>query len=267
MEKDRIILPVSGFSLADTLDCGQCFRWEEQEDHSFQAVVGKQMARVFQQGDDLIVESKDADEEFWKNYFDLNTDYGMIQEKLSFNKPLRTAMEYTSGIRILNQEPWETLCSFIISQNNNIPRIKGIISRLCENFGEELGEGGYTFPTAERMAELSLEELAPLRAGFRGKYLLDAARKVVSGEVDFARIRESSLEEGQEELRKIYGVGAKVADCVLLFGFHKLDAFPIDTWIKKVLAEYYPNGFPKRAKKYAGVAQQYLFHYIRYYKD
>lgn len=269
MKKNEIVLPVNEFCLSDTLNCGQCFRWEEQEKDKFSGVVKTSAVTVMQKGNNLIIEAdaESLDENFWKHYFDLNIDYMRIRETLSFNKPLRTAMEYTYGIHILNQEPWETLCSFIISQNNNIPRIKGIISRLCSTFGDPLEDGFHSFPTAERIAGLSLEDLAPLRAGFRAKYILDAAKKVSSGEVDFSKIMNGDLKEGEEELLKIYGVGTKVAQCVLLFGFHKLNAFPIDTWMKKVLKEYYPKGFPKRANKYAGVAQQYLFHYIRYYSN
>ena len=161
------------------------------------------------------------------------------------------------------QSPWETLCSFIISQNNNIKRIAGIIERLCENFGDELGDGVYSFPSAEKLACLSVDDLSVLRSGFRAKYIIDAAKKVSSNEVDFKKVASAELSEARAELMKITGVGPKVADCALLFGFHRLDAFPTDVWIKRALSYLYPNGFPDFADQYKGIAQQYLFHYVR----
>ncbi len=267
-ENRNCIVTLPGFSLQDTLDCGQSFRWEYQEDGCFYGTVNNRFQKISQQQDDIIFYNTNRTEyeTFWKHYFDFDTNYTAIQQQLCSDDTLHKAIQMVGGIRILRQDPWETLCSFIISQNNNIPRIKGIISRFCSFFGEPLTEQVYTFPTPERIAKLTVEELAPLRAGFRAKYLLDAAQKVVSQEINFTQISQGTLAEGEEQLRKIYGVGAKVAQCVLLFGFYKMDAFPIDTWIKKVLTTYYPNGFPTQAKPYAGIAQQYLFHYVRTYE-
>ena len=146
--------------------------------------------------------------------------------------------------------------------NNNIPRIKGIVSRLCENFGEKTG-GGYTFPSAEVISNCTVEDLAPLRSGFRAKYIIDAAKKVSDGTVDFARIDREPIEFGRENLMQIKGVGAKVAECTLLYGFHKLEAFPVDVWVKRIMAEMYPDGLPECVKGTEGIAQQYLFHYRR----
>ena len=176
-------------------------------------------------------------------------------------------MDFCGGISLLKQEPWEALCSFIISQNNNIPRIKGIISRLCEAFGDNLGNGDFSFPDAERLAKMTPEELDPLRAGFRAKYIVDAARKVASGEVPLYELKKLPLEEGLDSLMKITGVGPKVASCALLYGCGKKDAFPIDVWVKKILKELYPDGFPFEDSPYKGVAQQYLFHYRRFSPD
>lgn len=163
----------------------------------------------------------------------------------------------------MRQEPWEALCSFIISQNNNIPRIKGIIKRLCESFGEELESGMYTFPSPEVLSGKAPEDLASLRAGFRAKYIIDAANKVSSGEIDFDKIAASPIEFGRQELQKIKGVGKKVAECTLLYGFGKYEAFPEDVWVKRIMAEMYPDGLPACTKGSEGIAQQYLFHWRR----
>lgn len=260
-----LIVRVPGFSLRDTLCCGQCFRWEELPDGSFRGIAKGHPLHLSQSGETITFYQTDESLfcSFWAPYFDLETDYQSIRQFLSFNKTLRLAEEYAGGIYILRQDPWETLCSFIFSQNNNIPRIRGIISRFCEQFGEPIADGLFAFPDAERIAGLTLEDMAPVRAGFRAKYILDAAKKISSGEVDLEQIYLMNLQKAEEELRKINGVGPKVAQCILLYGYHKPDAFPVDTWIKKVLAKYYPKGFPKRASRYAGIAQQYLFHYIR----
>lgn len=156
----------------------------------------------------------------------------------------------------MRQDSWECLISFIISQNNNIPRIKGIIDRLCGMYGGR-------FPEAGELSEETPESLEPLRSGFRAKYICDAAVKTASGVTDLAGIAAMPIEDARTELKKISGVGPKVAECVLLFGMHRTDAFPVDVWIKRVLSEYYPNGFPEYLKENAGIAQQYLFHYIR----
>ena len=191
----------------------------------------------------------------------MDLDYKKILSSYT-DKHLVTAINEFDGIRILRQEPWEALCSFIISQNNNIPRIKGIIERLCDTFGD--GEDGKkSFPTAEVISKLSVEDLSSIRAGFRAKYIIDAAQKVVNGEVDFEKIKSNSIEFGREELQKIKGVGAKVAECTLLYGFHKIEAFPVDVWVKRIMAEMYPDGLPECTKGTEGIAQQYLFHWRR----
>lgn len=199
---------------------------------------------------------------FWEEYFDLATDYSAYIATLSEDETLKKACESSYGIRILRQEPFETLISFIISQNNNIPRISGIIGRLCESFGTDIG-GVYAFPTVEQMSGITPEDLAPLRAGFRARYICDAVEKVNSGEVDFAEIDRLPLTEAREKLKLITGVGDKVADCVLLFAFHKLDAFPKDVWVKRLMAEFYPDGLPECTRGIEGIAQQYLFDYVR----
>lgn len=263
--KDLIVTELKCFNLENTVMCGQAFRWNETDKGEFEAVVKSKILTVCQKDNELIFKNTTEKEfnELWKDYFDLDKDYQKICEILSSDKYLKIATTEFSGIRILKQENWETLCSFIISQNNNIPRIKKIINSLCENFGEKIIDDYYTFPTAEKIAGLSLDEIAIIKAGFRGKYLLDAAKKVCSGEVDFQKINQMSLDEGATHLMKIVGVGPKVARCVLLYGFYKIDAFPIDVWVKKIMSEMYPDGLPKCTDNIQGIAQQYLFHWRR----
>lgn len=251
------------FNLELCLDCGQAFRWEKGENGIFKGVAFGKELKIEEKNGELIFYST-TEEDFnsiWKSYFDLDTDYKGIVSNYD-EENLIKAVSTFPGIRILKQEPWEALCSFIISQNNNIPRIKGIVNRLCESFGEKVGSS-YTFPSAETLSKLTVEDLAPLRAGFRAKYIIDAAKKVADGTVDFAKIESEGIEFGREELIKIKGVGAKVAECTLLYGFHKLEAFPIDVWVKRIMAEMYPNGLPECVKGTEGIAQQYLFHYRR----
>ena len=256
---------IEEFDLPHTLDCGQAFRWKCDENGVWSGIAGNRFLRLEKLSDGTVVLYNTAEDEFnnyWKNYFDLDRDYTQIVKKLSQNPTLKAACEYSHGIRILNQEPFETLCSFIISQNNNIGRIKGIVERLCENFGEKI-DGGYAFPTAEKMASLTVDDLAPLRSGFRAKYLIDAAQKVASGEVDLYHLRYFTLENAQQELMKIKGVGPKVADCALLFSHHQDRAFPKDVWIKRAMDTLFDGELPDCATDYAGIAQQYIFFYAR----
>lgn len=254
-----------GFDLPHTLDCGQAFRWEETENGRWHGVAFDKYLELEKLADGTVVLYNTSKEDFegvWRHYFDLERDYGEIITAISEDETLKRASEYAHGIRVLNQEPWETLCSFIISQNNNIKRIKGIISRLCENFGENKG-GFYTFPTAEKIAGLTLEDLSVLRSGFRAKYILDAANKVASGEVELKKLKAAPTDRARDELMKITGVGPKVADCVLLFGLEHADAFPKDVWIKRAMQVLFDGELPECAKPYAGIAQQYIFLYAR----
>ena len=251
------------FDLKQTFMCGQCFRWAENETGGFSGIAMGRRLELFQNGNEItLCGITDVDIPVWENYFDLDTDYSEYIKRFSVDETLRFACAHSPGIRILRQEPFETLISFIISQNNNIPRISGIIGRLCENFGEKIS-GGYAFPTAKKLSGITPEDLAPLRAGFRARYIADAVEKVNSGTVNFDEIGALPLDEARGRLKRIVGVGDKVADCVLLFGFHKLDAFPKDVWIKRMMAEYYPSGLPECTKGAEGVAQQYLFDYVR----
>lgn len=256
-------IQTENLSLVQTLEGGQCFRWTLGADGVYSGFSGGRFLRLRQEkGGVTLLGADEKDIPYWLSYLDMETDYDFIIKKLSEDKTLKLAAEENRGIRILRQQPFETLISFIISQNNNIPRIKGIIARLCEAFGEKCGEG-YSFPTAERLAAADEADLAPLRAGFRNRYIIDAARKTMDKTVDLDMLYNLSYDEAKSELKKIVGVGDKVADCVLLFAYHKTEAFPTDVWIKKILAEYYSDGLPDCIGGYEGYAQQYLFEYFR----
>ena len=261
--KDLLLLDTTCFDLAQTLDCGQAFRWKE-ENGVWQGVVGERLCRLSQNGSSITIYDCDSElfDSFYRPYFDIDRDYGAVISALSVNDTLKKATEAAGGIRILRQNAWETVCSFIISQNNNIPRIKGIIERLCENFGTAI-EGGYTFPSCEKIAALTVEDLSVIRAGFRAKYILDAARRFASGELSEEKISALPTDEARQELMKIYGVGEKVADCVLLFAFARVDAFPKDVWIKRAMQKLFDGVLPECAVPFAGIAQQYIFHYAR----
>lgn len=259
------IYGMESLDLPHTLDCGQAFRWSENENGRWCGIAYNKYLELEKSSDGTVILYNTAEDDFekiWKDYFDLDRDYDKIIKIISQNDILKKAAEYSHGIRILNQEPWETLCSFIISQNNNIKRIKGIISRLCENFGEKNGDF-YTFPTAEKLSQLSLDDLAVLRSGFRAKYILDAAKKVTSGEVALEALKNMPLDDARNELMKICGVGPKVADCALLFSHRHIEAFPKDVWIKRAMQVLFGGELPEIAVPYAGIAQQFIFFYAR----
>ncbi len=264
-EKDKVYIKnAKNFSLAQTLDCGQAFRWKSDGDGVWSGIAGGKYIELKEQNGDIVISgaSKRDFEEFWFDYFDLGRDYAAVIKQFSADKTLFAAANASSGIRILRQEPFEALCSFIISQNNNIPRIKGIIERLCENFGERK-EKAYAFPEAEVLARLTPDDLAPIRSGFRAKYIIDAARRVAGGEIDLNSLCKLGYDEAREILLKIKGVGPKVADCALLYGCGHIEAFPKDVWIKRALSDYFGGEVPACAQGAAGIAQQYIFYYIR----
>ncbi len=265
INNDIIVSDYECLNVELCLFCGQAFRWKKNDDGSFHGVVDGKVTDIAERENSIIFKntSKEDFEELWCDYFDLERDYVSVCEKLSSDENLKAATEEYYGIRILHQKPWEALCSFIISQNNNIPRIMGIIDRLCESFGEKIGENDYSFPTYESLKNVTAEDLAPLRAGFRNKYIIDAVEKLVSGEIDLDKIKEMPIEDARLELMKIKGVGAKVAECTLLYGFGRKEAFPVDVWVKKIMSEMYPKGLPECTKDIEGIAQQYLFHWRR----
>lgn len=244
------------FDLDETLDCGQAFRWTKIDNNTYTGhFLNTPLTISCADKSKNIFRLKDTHEDDflnkWYDYFDFSTDYGELKKQFSEDETMARACKNAQGIRILKQDKWEALSSFIISQNNNIPRIKGIISRLCEHYG------GY--PSPEDMSLETVESLAFLRSGFRAKYLIDARDKILSNEVKLDDIAKMPLENARKELIKIKGVGPKVAECALLYGMYRTEAFPIDVWIKRVLENWYPNGLPDCIKGYEGIAQQYLF--------
>ena len=253
-----------------TFDCGQCFRFVRSETGAWSGVVGHSVFSVSEGDGALKIKCKDIDTltSVVLPFLNIGQDYSSVRSDISAHfagdETMRHAMEYGRGIRILRQDPWEALSSFILSQNNNIPRIKGLIKTICERFGEELQEGVYSFPTPEALASAGADALAECRMGFRAPYLFDAACRVCDGSTDLESIAAMPTLQGAEELKRIKGVGDKVAACTLLFGMGKTDSFPIDVWMKKIINEYYGGSLdPASLGKYAGIAQQYLFYYIR----
>ena len=280
---------IKDFNLDHIFDCGQCFRWNKEADGSYTGIaMGRKVNMQFASGAQRPgVGGADPDsespqrpgaltitpcterefQEIWRPYLDLDRDYGKIKETLCAEDPImKKAADFGYGIRLLDQDLWETIVSFIISQNNNIPRIKGCIERLCAAAGEPIdlkGEPAYEIPGPEALARLGEADLAEVRLGYRSRYLIETARDVC----------DKGLPEDQEQLLSLCGVGPKVANCILLFGMKKYDSFPIDVWVRRVMHELY--GLDEKDKKQmaafargkfgdlGGFAQQYLFYYMR----
>ncbi len=265
------ITDIGSFHIGRTFDCGQCFRFEPNGDGSVSGVAHGRWITLSSPKDGILrIHGADADDfgSIWREYLDLDRDYDALADSFAGDEVLTKAAKCASGIRILKQDPWETLCSFIISQNNNIPRIKGLIEALSRNYGEPIDTPDgtkYAFPTPRALAEAGEEALFALKTGFRAKYIADAAEKVASGELDLDAVAKLPTPEAADMLCTVKGVGPKVAACALLFGFGRGDCFPIDVWIRRVLDEFYPDGFDIAALgNRAGIAQQYLFYYKRY---
>ena len=266
---------ITDLDLDQTFDCGQCFRWAKMPDGSWNGAAGGRAASVrLDEGRLAISPCTESEfQTFWRGYLDLDRDYGAIRARLSEGDPVMAkAVAFGSGIRILRQDLWETIVSFIISQNNNIPRIRGCIERLCDLTGKPLDvpadwQAGalYThgIPSAERLAEMEPRDLAPVRLGYRAKYIIGTARRVAS----------EGLPENEEELRRLPGVGPKVADCILLFGMQQYQCFPVDVWMRRVMHDAYGfdekdvSGMRDFARRQfgslGGFAQQYLFYQAR----
>jgi N-glycosylase/DNA lyase len=255
-------------NLEQTLDCGQAFRWKKNENGDWVGIAFGKKLKLYKDGNQIILDCSESDyQNIWHNYFDMDTDYSSIRKRLSSIDPvLKEATEYCPGIRILRQEPWEAMCSFIISQNNNIPRIKLIIERLCNNFGEKLDED-YTFPDAKKIASLEVGDLDQIKSGFRASYIIAGARAIDGDATFINRIQNLSVEKAREELMKIRGIGPKVADCTLLYGFHRMECFPVDVWMKKAMSNLLPDITPDIFGEDAGIAQQYIFHYSRMHPE
>lgn len=262
------------FEIGQICESGQCFRMRQIQPGIYEVIAKDRYLEISQQGKECTFHcDESAFEEFWKHYFDLDTQYEEYQEKINpKDKYLKNAAEFGCGIRILNQDLWEMIVSFLISQQNNIVRIRRCIQNICEKYGEkaeaENGKNYYTFPTPEALACLDEDELKDCNLGYRSKYVVRTARSVVNGEISLDEVRKMSYRNAKEELMKLFGVGGKVADCICLFALHQLEAFPVDTHINQALKKHYPKGFPKRRYKGCeGVMQQYIFYYELLGKD
>lgn len=264
-----IFTPPDGcLSLRETLDCGQAFRFAPCGETAWRGVAFGRVLTVSETREGFCFDcAPDEFEAVWRGYFDFETDYAAVRGALSALHPvLAEAMAFAPGVRILRQEPWEALCTFIFSQNNNIPRIKGLVERLCALCGDRLAGGLYAFPPPERVAALDEAALAPVRAGFRTKYLLDAARRVASGALDLEAVRRMPIEAAREALQTVHGVGPKVAECVLLYGLHRMECFPLDVWMRRAMT-LFPGVSPADFGENAGIAQQYIFHFARMHPE
>lgn len=257
-------------NLYKTFECGQCFRWNADGRGVYTGVAFSKAARLWTAEGCVFTDADEADvKNIWHAYFDLDRDYEKIRS--GFNAQgddyLAGCVDFGRGIRILRQDPWEALCSFIISQCNNIKRIKGIVETLCREFGEKITHPGgcfYSFPDAETVAGLSLSDLAALRCGYRAPYILNAAKAVASGGLDLKSLSTGDSVRAMRGLRSLEGVGEKVANCVMLFGLNRMDAFPVDVWMKRALDTNFPPDFdPETLGPYAGLMQQYIFFYER----
>ena len=260
------------FDLDKIAESGQCFRWRYVSDSEYNIIHTGKSLYVRKTGDTEYDISCDADEfhHVWEPYFDLNENYAAIRNRIDRQEDafLYEASEYGKGVRILRQDPWETLVSFIISQNRNIPAIKKSVELLCQYAGETLtdsrGVRYHSFPAPEAVFAMSEAELKSCKVGYRRKYIKAAANDMLNDKLNLTRLVHTDESETLRMLTGIYGVGIKVANCVSLYGLHHLDAFPADVWMKRVLAERYPGGYPyQRYSPYNGVYQQHMFAYYR----
>ena len=264
---------IPDISLSQICRSGQCFRMEEKEDHTIVIIAGDRYLEARQQGSECCFYCNETEfEDFWKGYFDLENDYNVYISRINPNDAYLTqAVGYGWGIRILRQDLWEMIVSFLISQQNNIMRIRRCIRNICECYGDmyvnEQGEVYYGFPKPEVLAALQEDELKACNLGYRSKYVVRAARSVACGEIDLQAVSGMSYHKAREALLSLYGVGEKVADCICLFALHHLQAFPVDTHIRQAVQEHYRRGFPKRRYQgFQGVVQQYIFYYELYGK-
>lgn len=287
MKEEKCILKdQKSFKLKDIFECGQCFRWNEQEDGSYTGIWKENVVNVKQKNNEIIFEgvtkSGDLEKEI-KEYFDIERDYEAIKIKLEkIDDNMKKSIEYGEGIRILNQDLWETIISFIISANNNIPRIKGIIERISKAYGKEIKykeKSYYTFPTAEELKDVTVEEFRKLGLGFRDIRLYETTHMILENKVNLEELQKNpNTQEVREKLLSLSGVGPKVADCILLFStLKRFEVFPIDVWVRRVMNDLYikENDETKVSKKkiedlanekfgnLAGIAQQYLFYWRR----
>ncbi len=273
-----IVQNVKDFNPVHIFECGQCFRWLKEDDGSYTGVVKGKVVNVRFDDGNLVIKNACFEDfkNMWYDYFDLGRDYSVIKEILSKDEIMGKAIKFGYGIRILRQDIWETLISFIISANNRIPRIMKSVAALSKAYGDEIEYNGkkyYSFPSVDKLSEASIGEIEECRAGFRCKYISNSSHMVKEGVVDIRTLEGLDTDEARNQLTKLSGVGNKVADCTLLFSGTKYDVFPTDVWVKRVMEELY---FKREASfkeiqefvksyfgEFSGIAQQYLFYYAR----
>ena len=285
VEGSMVTIENNCFSIPQICESGQCFRLDAVSEDTYEMLAGSRYLKIRirenlaeaagrdgnrkanSQGETILYCTQEEYDTFWKEYFDLSVSYsdyiGQIDEQDDY---LKSAAAFGGGIRILRQDTWEMIITFILSQQNNIPRIKGLIRALSERYGKKCetpeGRAYYAFPCAEELSRAAEEELRELKLGYRSKYICQTARMVAGGEIDLDALKEMEYTEARTELMRLSGIGGKVADCICLFALHQMDAFPVDTHIKKVLELHYPHGFPfEKYRGCAGVMQQYIFYY------
>ncbi len=283
-EQTYILENCNSFEPVHIFECGQCFRWNKEDDESYTGVFKNNVLNVKKENGKIVFKGIcDGNiEEICKDYFDLDTNYEEIKSTLSkIDKYLETSIQYGSGIRILNQDLWETIISFIISANNNIPRIKGIIERISKKYGKKIiynEKEYYTFPNMYKLGEASVEDLRALGLGFRDKRIYETTKMFLNKDITLEELEnEQNIDILREKLMTLSGVGGKVADCIMLFSLKKFSVFPIDVWVRRVMNELYikepdenkvsktliRNLAKEKYKDLAGLAQQYLFYWKR----
>lgn len=269
---------VKNFNIKQVVECGQCFRWKKVTDSNYIGVAYGRVIEVVQEGDKIqILNTTEEDfNNIWQEYFDFNRDYSEVKDKLIDDELLKKSMEFGYGVRVLNQEPFEILISFIISARNSIPVISKTINNISKKYGTKLqykGEDYYTFPTIEQLSIATEDDIRETGASFRSKYIVDTVRRLKDGELSLEEIMALNDDECHTKLQEFKGVGAKVADCVMLFSMKKTSAFPVDVWVKRAMIYFYnakDSSLNKirifardRFGELSGFAQQYLFYYAR----
>lgn len=278
-EKNKIcIYNIKDFNLTHIFECGQCFRWNKEQDGSYTGVVFNKVINVEQQGSTVFFTNVNGEDfSVIKNYFDLDNDYAHIKHVLNKDEIMDKAINFGEGIRILKQDEWETMISFMISANNRIPMIKKVIENLSNKFGSFIcnyrGKDYYTFPEAKKLSEASVDEILQCKAGFRAPRIREAAVRFLDERDIIYNINNVTYDEGLEYLKTYAGIGDKVANCILLFSMKHFDTFPVDVWVRRVMQELYVDKNTKDADirkfaenkfgKFSGYAQQYLFYYAR----
>ena len=296
LENKVILKDIKDFNIKQICESGQCFRWKKEADNRYIGVAYERVLEVEQIDNDVILHNTNEEDfkNIWLRYFDLETDYSKIKEELSKDEILRKSVEYGYGIRILNQEPFELVVSFIISARNSIPVISKTINNICERWGNKIiykGKEYYTFPRKEVLAKATLDEIKEIGGSFRSKYIVDTVNKIYKAELirqgkleveekeefikmyDLERIMNLSDDECHKALQNYMGIGSKVADCIMLFSMEKHSAFPVDIWVRRAMMYFYnaeEASLPKirkfardKFKELSGAAQQYLFYYAR----